>query len=252
METEITIVILAAGQGTRMRSRKAKVLHRAGGQALIEHVVDTALQLTPPERVWVAVGHQADEVRQAAGNRGVRFIDQPEQKGTGHALMVGHEELARRDGQLMILYGDGPLISAATLKRLAAEQLQSGDAATLHHHRAGRPDRLRPAYCETSSTGSAAIVEQKAATPAQLLVPEINSGIYCFRAADFWARLDQIRPDNAAQEYYLTDIVGILNRAGQRVRAMRIDNPAEVLGINKPGRRRPRWTLSSARGRRRS
>jgi bifunctional UDP-N-acetylglucosamine pyrophosphorylase/glucosamine-1-phosphate N-acetyltransferase len=231
METEITIVILAAGQGTRMKSRKAKVLHRAGGQSLIEHVVDTALRLTAPDRVWVVVGHQADQVRQAVGNRGVGFIEQREQKGTGHALMVGHEALARLDGQLMILYGDGPLISAATLERLASEQRQSGAAGalitTLLDNPTGYGRVLRDA-----DGAVAAIVEQKAATPQQLLVKEINSGIYCFRAADFWARLDQIRPDNPAREYYLTDIVEILNRAGQRVRALRVENPAEVLGIN--------------------
>ena len=231
METQITIVILAAGQGTRMKSRKAKVLHRAGGQSLIEHVVDTALRLTAPERIWVVVGHQADQVRDAAGNRGVGFIEQREQKGTGHALMVGREALAGLDGQLMILYGDGPLISAATLKRLAAEQRESGAAATLITTELDDPTGYGRVLRDLSG-GVAAIVEQKAATPAQLQIKEINSGIYCFRAADFWPRLDQIRPDNPAREYYLTDLVEILNRAGQTVGGMRIENPAEVLGIN--------------------
>ncbi len=231
METEITIVILAAGQGTRMKSRKAKVLHRAGGQSLIEHVVDTALRLTTPERVWVVVGHQAEEVRKTTKNRGVGFIEQREQKGTGHALMVGREALAGLDGQLMILYGDGPLISTATLDRLAWEQLESGAAATLITAVLDDPTGYGRVLRDAEG-GVAAIVEQKAATPAQLLVQEINSGIYCFRAADFWAGLGEIRPDNPAREYYLTDIVEILNRAGQRVGAMRIENPAEVLGIN--------------------
>src|SRR5438445_3836778 len=131
METELTVVVLAAGLGTRMKSAKAKVLHRAGGQTLIEHVVDTALQLTSPDRISVVVGHQADEVRQTLGSRGVGFIEQREQKGTGHALMVGREALAGLGGLLMVLYGDCPLISAATLRRLVETQQQSGAAGVV-------------------------------------------------------------------------------------------------------------------------
>jgi bifunctional UDP-N-acetylglucosamine pyrophosphorylase/glucosamine-1-phosphate N-acetyltransferase len=231
METELTIVILAAGLGTRMKSAKAKVLHRAGGQTLIEHVVDTARQLTRPERVCVVVGHQADEVRQTLTTRGVGFIEQREQKGTGHALMVGREALESAGGLLMILYGDCPLISAATLRRLISTQQESGAAGVLITTLLDDPH----GYGRVLLDGSGAvlsIVEQKVATPQQLLIREINSGIYCFRAADFWSHVDQIRPDNPVKEYYLTDIVGILNRSGRRVLAMRIPDPAEVLGIN--------------------
>src|SRR5512133_2947379 len=103
MANPLTVVILAAGLGTRMKSRKAKVLHRAGGKSLVQHVVDTALALTVPARVFVVVGHQADEVRRAVTTPGVRFIQQTEQKGTGHAVMVGREDLAGLDGHLMIL-----------------------------------------------------------------------------------------------------------------------------------------------------
>src|SRR5438093_903846 len=131
METDLTIVILAAGLGTRMKSAKAKVLHNAGGQTLIEHVVDTALQLTPPDRVFVVVGHQAEQVRQALQSRGVGIIEQTEQKGTGHALMVGREALSPLPGRLMVLYGDCPLISAGTLRRLIGQQRESAAAATL-------------------------------------------------------------------------------------------------------------------------
>src|SRR5450432_4257890 len=112
METSVTVVILAAGLGTRMKSRRAKVLHRAGGKALVQHVVDTALELTPPERIFVVIGHQADEVRRTVSGvpsgSGVGFIEQREQRGTGHALMAGSGVLAGLDGNLMILYGDCP------------------------------------------------------------------------------------------------------------------------------------------------
>src|SRR4051794_14449277 len=126
MKNRLSVVILAAGLGTRMKSRKAKVLHRAGGKALVEHVVDTALELTTPDRVFVVVGHQADEVRAALGARGVGFITQTEQKGTGHAVMCGRDVLAGLDGQLMILYGDCPLLRVETLQRLIDGATSSG------------------------------------------------------------------------------------------------------------------------------
>jgi bifunctional UDP-N-acetylglucosamine pyrophosphorylase / glucosamine-1-phosphate N-acetyltransferase len=231
METELTIVILAAGLGTRMKSAKAKVLHRAGGQTLIEHVVDTALQVTRPGRVWVVVGNQADEVRQTLGTTGVGFIEQSEQKGTGHALMVGRQALESAGGLLMVLYGDCPLISASTLRRLVMAQEQSGAAGVVITTLLDDPYGYGRVL-QDDSGGVLAIVEQKAATPEQLLIQEINSGIYCFRAADLWSHIDQIRPDNPAKEYYLTDIVEILNRGSGRVLAMRIGDSSEVLGIN--------------------
>jgi bifunctional UDP-N-acetylglucosamine pyrophosphorylase/glucosamine-1-phosphate N-acetyltransferase len=231
METELTIVILAAGLGTRMKSAKAKVLHRAGGKTLIEHVAGTALQLTTPERVFVVVGHQADEVRRVLSGFGVGFIEQLEQKGTGHALLAGREALESQGGRLMVLYGDCPLVQADTLRRLLLEQRQSGAAAAVITTLLDDPTGYGRILLD-SRGGVRAIVEQKAATPEQLSIREINSGIYCFSAADFWSHADQIRPDNPAKEYYLTDIVEILNRAGHSVRPMRIADPAEVLGIN--------------------
>ena len=239
MRIPVTVVILAAGLGTRMKSRKAKVLHRAGGKALIEHVVETALKLAPAERIFVVVGYQAEEVRQAVagapGGSGIGFIEQKEQKGTGHALMVGREALAGLDGYVAIVYGDGPLLRAETLERLV-ERAAAGHAAGVllsammddptGYGRvirgAGRP--LGPAV--------ARIVEQKAATPDELAIREANMGIYCYRADLFWKHVDEIRPDNPAGEYYLTDMVEILNRAGHYVEAVRIDDPGEALGIN--------------------
>ena len=110
MHTPVTVVILAAGLGTRMKSRQAKVLHQAGGKTLLQHVVDTALSLTSPDRIFVVVGHQAEEVRQSATRSGIGFIEQTEQKGTGHAVMIGRDSMAHLDGYLMILYGDSPLL----------------------------------------------------------------------------------------------------------------------------------------------
>ena len=239
MRIPVTVVILAAGLGTRMKSRKAKVLHRAGGKALIEHVVETALKLAPAERIFVVVGHQAEEVRKAVagapGGSGIGFIEQKEQKGTGHALMVGREALAGLDGYLAIVYGDGPLLRAETLQRLV-EAAAAGPAAGVLLS-AVMDDAT--GYGRVICGGGALraqrvtrIVEQKAATPDELAIREANMGIYCYRADLFWKHVDEIRPDNPAGEYYLTDMVEILNRAGHFVEAVRIDDPAEALGIN--------------------
>src|SRR5262245_49631686 len=103
MTPNVTVVILAAGLGTRMKSRMAKVLHRAGGKTLVQHVVDTALALTSAERIFVVVGHQAEEVRRSISTPGVGFIEQTEQKGTGHAVLIGRDVLSGLDGYLMIL-----------------------------------------------------------------------------------------------------------------------------------------------------
>jgi bifunctional UDP-N-acetylglucosamine pyrophosphorylase/glucosamine-1-phosphate N-acetyltransferase len=231
MHEPVTVVILAAGLGTRMKSRKAKVLHQAGGKTLVEHVVATALRVAPPERIFVVVGHQADEVRRAVSTPGIGFIEQSEQKGTGHALMVGREALAGLDGYLTIVYGDGPLLRAETLERMLQAASASHGAGVLLSAEMDDPT----GYGRVIRGGDgrvAAVVEQKAATPQQLAVREANMGIYCYRADLFWKHVDSIRPDNPAHEFYLTDMVEIFNRAGHWVEAVRIGDPAEVLGIN--------------------
>jgi bifunctional UDP-N-acetylglucosamine pyrophosphorylase/glucosamine-1-phosphate N-acetyltransferase len=231
MQTPVTIVILAAGLGTRMKSRKAKVLHRAGGKTLVQHVVDTALQLAPSERIFLVVGHQADEVRQSVATPGIGFIEQKEQKGTGHALMVGRDALAGMDGYLMILYGDSPLLAGATLKQLIATAV-SGSAAGVLLSAIMRDPTGYGRVIRNARGHVAEIVEQKAGKPEQLAIREGNMGIYCYQAALFWKHLDEIRPDNPPREYYLTDMVAILNRAGHHVEAMQIADEREALGIN--------------------
>ena len=225
------MVILAAGLGTRMKSKRAKVLHRAGGLTLIEHVVHTSLRITPAEHITVVVGHQAEEVKALLSPLGVRFAGQTEQKGTGHAVMVAGAALQSQGGLVVVLYGDGPLLSAATLEQLVSRQKASKDAATLITTRPDDPTGYgRIIFGERGEVR--AIVEQKAATPEQLAIPFINSGIYCFRADLLWKHLPEIKPENPAREYYLTDIVEILNRAGHSVAAMEVADCRELLGIN--------------------
>ncbi|MBK9167021.1 MAG: bifunctional UDP-N-acetylglucosamine diphosphorylase/glucosamine-1-phosphate N-acetyltransferase GlmU [Bryobacterales bacterium] len=230
MESQLTILILAAGLGTRMRSTRAKVLHRAGGRALIEHVVNTARELTTPDRISVVVGHQADEVKRLLEPAGVRFVHQEEQKGTGHAVLACRDS-APAEGHVLILYGDCPLIAPSTLRRLYETQAASAAAATLITTELDDPTGYGRVL--TNPDGSvSAIVEHRAADSTQLAIRQINSGIYCFVADALWRHLSEIRPDNPAAEYYLTDIVALLNEAGQHVQALPVADPAEVLGIN--------------------
>jgi len=222
---------LAAGLGTRMKSRKAKVLHCAGGKTLIERVVETALRLTSADRIAVVVGHQSEEVRKAVKHPGIRFVEQQEQKGTGHALMVCREALSSQDGLLMVLYGDSPLLLPETLQRLIDRQRATEAAGTLMSAQMEDPTGYGRVIRDESEH-VVEIVEQKAANPQQLAIREANMGIYCYRADLFWKHVDEIGTDNPAGEYYLTDMVAILRRAGYFVEAMEIANAGEALGIN--------------------
>ena len=231
MTENLTIVILAAGLGTRMKSRKAKVLHEAGGLTLVEHVVRSALAVTSPDRVVVVVGHQADEVQSVLAPTGVRFAVQTEQKGTGHALEMCRSVAARAEGRLIVLYGDCPLLSVETLRTLLEHHDKADAAATVITTTLEDPTGYGRILVDSDGyvTG---IVEEKVATPEQKKVRQINSGIYCFDAAPLWHQLREIRPNPVSQEYYLTDIVEILRTAGHRVSPLLHANADELLGIN--------------------
>ena len=235
-----TVVILAAGLGTRMRSKRAKVLHRAGGLSLVEHVVQAARAVAPAENIVVVTGHQADAVEALLAPTGVRFAHQVKQKGTGHAVNCAREELHAADPSpkgkslLMVLYGDTPLLSAATLKQLRDSHVSSssGDAAaTLITTTLDNPSGYGRVILDDQGDVEA-IVEHKAARPEQLQVKLINSGIYCFRTDLLWKYIGEIQPNAASGELYLTDMAEILASHGHRVRQLHIADPSELLGIN--------------------
>jgi bifunctional UDP-N-acetylglucosamine pyrophosphorylase/glucosamine-1-phosphate N-acetyltransferase len=229
--SNLTVVILAAGLGTRMKSRKAKVLHEAGGLPLIRHVVNSALAVTTPDRVVVVIGHQADQVQQVLAGTGVRFAVQTEQKGTGHALEMCRSVVPDREGRLVVLYGDCPLLSVDTIRTLLADHEGTGASATVITTELENPTGYGRAIVDTDRT-LLAIVEEKAATAEQKRVNEINSGIYCFEAPLVWQHLGKIEPNPASSEYYLTDIVDLFNKSGYSVRALLHANADELLGIN--------------------
>jgi bifunctional UDP-N-acetylglucosamine pyrophosphorylase/glucosamine-1-phosphate N-acetyltransferase len=214
-----------------MRSKRAKVLHRAGGLSLIEHVLRAASAVGPAESTVVVTGHQADAVEKLIAPAGVKFARQTEQKGTGHALMCARDALAKQPGLLMVLYGDTPLLSAATLVNLRDLQAGSDAAATLITTTLENPSGYGRVLMDKSGN-VLAIVEHKACTEEQRRVRVINSGIYCFRADLLWKHIDEMKPENPAREYYLTDMAEILVRHGHKVRALHVDDPSELLGIN--------------------
>jgi len=231
MKPPVNVVILAAGLGTRMKSKRAKVLHRAGGLTLIEQVVRTAQSVTTPDHITVVVGHQAEEVKTLLAPSGVQFVHQAEQKGTGHALLLCRDSLAAQGGLVATLYGDAPLFASDTLRQLVERQSNSDAAATVVMARVDDPTGYGRMVLGDDGKLKA-IVEQKAATPEQLAIQRINSGIYCFRADLLWKHITAIGTNNPAKEYYLTDLVEIFNGAGHWVAAMEVADANEVLGIN--------------------
>ncbi|MDQ6759023.1 MAG: bifunctional UDP-N-acetylglucosamine diphosphorylase/glucosamine-1-phosphate N-acetyltransferase GlmU [Acidobacteriota bacterium] len=235
MNQDISVVILAAGLGTRMRSKRAKVLHRAGGLTLIEHVVKMASHITSPDRITVVVGHQGDQVRatltKGGSEPGVQFVEQVQQHGTGDALKICRPAVAGRSRFVLVVYGDCPMLSAETIQRLIDRQIAGNSAATLITTKL--PDPRGYGRVILNEQGNVeGIVEQKAATPKQLEINLINSGIYCFRDDLLWKYIDEIVPNNPAREYYLTDMADILTRAGHTLAPMEVDDSFELLGIN--------------------
>jgi bifunctional UDP-N-acetylglucosamine pyrophosphorylase / glucosamine-1-phosphate N-acetyltransferase len=225
-----TVVILAAGLGTRMRSKRAKVLHRAGGLALVEQVVEAARTLAPYGRIFVVTGHQAELVEALLRPLGVGFVRQQGQKGTGHAL-ASCRDAVPHDGLLTVLYGDTPLLTAATLGRLRDMQTDSVAAATLITTTLENPTGYGR-ILQNDGGDVTAIVEEKACSPDQRKINLINSGIYCFQSELLWQHIGELEPNPASGELYLTDMAEILARHDHRVRPMHIDDATELLGIN--------------------
>jgi bifunctional UDP-N-acetylglucosamine pyrophosphorylase / glucosamine-1-phosphate N-acetyltransferase len=234
-DLDLAVVILAAGLGTRMKSKLAKVLHQAGGRSLIEHVATTASKLASPERIFVVVGHQADAVRKvvnaAPGLERVGFIHQSEQLGTGHAVMIGREQLTGIAENLLVLYGDGPLLGEATLRGLVGAHRENQAAVTLLTTNLDDPTGYGRIIRDADGK-LVEIVEQKACTPQQAAITEINPGIYVFRTRSLFEHIGELTTDNPAKEYYLTDMAAVLRRAGERVETRAVADAHEVLGIN--------------------
>lgn len=231
MSSPVSAIILAAGLGTRMRSNMAKVLHRAGGAYLLEHVIAAARAVAPPEGITCVIGHQGDRVRAAAGPLGVQFATQAEQLGTGHAVNACRGLPRHAQGRVIVLYGDCPLLRGETISGLFEHHLGEGCAATLITTRLDDPTGYGRIFRDNEGR-VVRIVEEKACLPEEKPLREINSGIYCFEAEALWPALAALEPNPASGEYYLTDIPEILAASGLKTAAYVVDDPHEILGIN--------------------
>jgi len=233
------IAIMAAGKGTRLKSRRPKVLHEIGGQALLLHVIAAAKTIAPADHIYCIIGHEADQVRAAVAATGVSFVLQAEQRGTGHALQQLKAHFIT-SGQtppenLLVLSGDVPLIQPSTLNELCAFHLAQHAAMTILTAVPPNPTGYgRVLRASESAPEVTAIVEQKSLKPDQLNAPEINSGIYCFQTSALFTHLDSLSTNNNAHgEFYLTDIAALLVADKQRVVALKPSGSIdEVLGAN--------------------
>ena len=226
------IVIMAAGKGTRLKSRRPKVLHEIGGKPLLAHVIASASKIAAPADIFAVIGHEADRVRAAVAASGVNFVVQAEQLGTGHAIQCAREAIAGYD-DVLVLSGDVPLLRAETIEMLL-EYHRLGSAMTILTATPENPfgyGRIVRRQSENALEVEA-IVEQKSLNQEQSTIQEINTGIYAFQTQPLLAHLDELSSNDANGEYYLTDLAGIFVKEGKLVAAVEAADAGEVLGAN--------------------
>lgn len=222
-------IILAAGKGTRMKSKLHKVLHQVCGKTMVEHVL-TQLQAADIQNIVTVVGYGADTVKDALGDQ-VRYALQKQQLGTGHAVMQTEDLLGELAGQTLVVSGDTPLFTAATFNYLFQYHEQHHAAVTILTSKA--PDPTGYGRIVRNEIGIVErIVEQKDASVEEQAIHEINTGVYCFDNQKLFAALKRLTNDNAQGEYYLTDVIGILKEEGEIVTAYQMEDFDESMGVN--------------------
>lgn len=222
-------IVLAAGQGKRMKSKLYKVLHQVGGKPMVGHVLE-AVQAAQCERTVVIVGHGAEAVQQFVGDRAL-FALQEQQLGTGHAVAQAEQLLGGEEGTTVVVCGDTPLITAETIEALIALHQERGAAASVLSATASDPQGFGRIIRNTAGELEG-IVEQKDCTVEQTAITEINTGTYCFDNRKLFAALKLVTNNNAQGEYYLTDVISILKEQGNQVLAYCTDDFAEGIGVN--------------------
>ncbi len=227
---DVSVLIMAAGKGTRMASRRAKVLHTLCGVPMVRLVCRAAAALQPANMIFV-VGQDADLVRESLQGYGGRFVLQAEQLGTGHAVLTARAEIETLAGNLLVLYGDTPRIRPETLEMLVDHHRCSDAATTLLTTRVVNPSGYGRIIRDEGGQ-VAAIVEERDASPAQRNITEINPGLYCFRIRPLIETLDKLSNRNVQGEYYLTDVIAIQREAGLKIEGVLHTDPEELQGIN--------------------
>ncbi len=231
---DLCAIVMAAGQGTRMRSDLVKVLHPLNGLPMVCHVLELCRRLEV-KRTLVVIGFQAEQVRDALGDRPVEFALQAEQRGTAHAVLQAEPALQGFEGNVLVINGDVPLLGEALLERLVATHIRARADATLITTRLANPTGYGRLLRDRRGAFRA-IVEEVEATPTQRRVREINAGVYCFRAPSLFAALHRVRPSAVKKELYLPAVLPIIRagerKAGGRIATVLAEDPQEVLGIN--------------------
>lgn len=223
-----TGIILAAGQGTRMKSKVAKVLHKICGKSLVEHVL-RALEPAIDDKPIVVVGNCAEQVMEKLEGKAY-FALQAERKGTGHAVMMAKDYLIGKEGYVVVCAGDMPLIKAQTLKNLMDYTVENNLSACVLTALVDNPAGYGRIIRKDGKLLK--IVEQKDANDEEKLVNEVNTSVYCFNIQDLLSSLDKLQPNNAQGELYLTDTIGILKAEGKAVDGYACDDVTEAMGIN--------------------
>lgn len=227
--SKLKAVILAAGKGTRMKSDLPKVVHTIDGKCLVDYAIEAA-RGAGAEEICLVVGYKSDVVKEKILHKDVTFVLQEEQLGTGHAVKCAKEFLGD-EGQTMILFGDTPLITADTLKRLSDYHNQKGNAVTVLSAKMENPTGYGRIIRDAEGVFVKS-VEHKDANEEELKSKEINSGMYLFDTKELSGALEKIQPNNAQGEYYLPDTLMIVKEKGLRVDAFALEDPEDITGVN--------------------
>ena len=229
MKEDIITIVMAAGKGTRMKSNKSKLVHKIYGKELVTRVVDLAEEVGS-NKIVAVVGHLREQVQAVLGDR-VEYAYQDELLGTGHAVMQATSFLEGKKGKVVILYGDVPIIRPETVKNLIEKSIKNREYATLLTAIYENPTGYRRIIRDEGGNIKG-IVEEKDASETQREIKEINSGIYCFDIQELLLALKEIKPNNAQGEYYLTDVIKIMNEKGLKTGAVIVEDNTEILGVN--------------------
>jgi bifunctional UDP-N-acetylglucosamine pyrophosphorylase/glucosamine-1-phosphate N-acetyltransferase len=228
-EEYVITIIMAAGKGTRMNSKKSKLVHKIYGKELVKRVVELAKKIGSDDIVAV-VGHLREQIQEVLGDS-VQYAYQDELLGTGHAVMQARKYLEGKKGKVVILYGDVPIIRPETLKNLINKSIKNKEYATLLTAKYENPTGYGRIIRDEGGNIKA-IVEERDADALQKEIKEINSGIYCFDIEELLKALEKVNNNNSQGEYYLTDVIKIMNDEGLKTGAVIVEDNTEILGVN--------------------
>ena len=231
MNKELRVVILAAGKGTRMNSDLPKVLHKLQSKPLIDYVIDESELLNPKEIILVVGFKKESVIKHTQSRINLKYTTQIEQLGTGHAVLQTNELLKNRKGHILILYGDVPNIKASTLQPIVSDHISNNRDLTLITAEIDDPTGYGRIIRDKNGN-LLKIVEEKDCSDDEKKIKEWNPGIYIFKIPEVFKILDNIKTNNASKEYYLTDAIGLAQQSNMQIKAIKIENSDEVIGIN--------------------